>query len=147
MIQRIQSIFLLLAAASAFCLFAFPFGSTATPVETSEIYNDGVYNIQDSAALLALFCIAGGLAFISIFLFKNRGTQLLLGRLAIIANIIGFIMVIIFYYNSVPELQGVEDEENIIGFSLPIAFIVFALLSQKYINKDDKLVSSMDRLR
>ncbi len=147
MIQRIQSIFLLLAAACAFCLFAFPFGTTPSPVESSELYKDGVYDINDSIALLALFCIAGGLAFISIFLFKNRKSQLLLGRLAIIANIIGFIMVIVFYMNNSAGLQEGEDSENIIGFSLPIAFLVFALLAQYYINKDSKLVSSMDRLR
>ncbi|MFT5166484.1 MAG: glucan phosphoethanolaminetransferase (alkaline phosphatase superfamily) [Saprospiraceae bacterium] len=147
MIQRIQSIFLLLAAACAFCLFAFPFGTTESPVIDSSIYDDGIYNIQDSVALLALFCVAGGLTFISIFLFKNRRTQLLLGRLAIIANIIGFIMVLIFYFNNASELQNINDEENVIGFSLPIAFLVFAFLSQWYINKDEKLVSSMDRLR
>jgi glucan phosphoethanolaminetransferase (alkaline phosphatase superfamily) len=147
MIQRIQSIFLLLATACAFSLFGFPFGTTESPVANSSIYNDAIYNIQDSAALLALFCIAGGLAFISIFLFNNRRTQLLLGRLAIIANIIGFIMVLIFYFNNASELQGINDEENIIGLSLPIAFLVFAFLSQWYINKDEKLVSSMDRLR
>lgn len=146
MIQRIQSIFLLLAAACAFCLFAFPFGTTESPVENS-IYADSTYNINDSVALLALFCIAGGLAFISIFLFNNRKTQLLLGRFAIIANIIGFIMVIVFYINSAEVLQNVDDNENIIGFSLPIAFLVFAFLAQRFISKDEKLVDSMDRLR
>ncbi len=146
MIQRIQSIFLLLAAACAFCLFAFPFGTTETEVAQT-IYADGIYNIQDSVALLALFCVAGGLAFISIFLFNNRKTQLLLGRLAIIANIIGFVMVIVFYMNSVEQLGDVNDSENIIGFSLPIAFLVFAFLAQRFINKDEKLVDSMDRLR
>lgn len=146
MIQRIQSIFLLLAAACAFCLFAFPFGTTDTAVSDS-IYSDSVYNIQDSVALLALFCVAGGLAFVSIFLFNNRKTQLLVGRLAMVANIIGFVMVLVFYINSAEVLEGVDDQENIIGFSLPIAFLVFAFLAQHYINKDEKLVGSMDRLR
>jgi peptidoglycan/LPS O-acetylase OafA/YrhL len=147
MIQRIQSIFLFLAAACAFALFAFPFGTTESAVTGSEIYNDGVYDIQDNIALLALFCIAGGLAFISIFMFKNRRTQLLLGRFAIIANIIGFILVLVFYFNNAGELQGVDDQENILGFSLPIAFLVFAFLAQRAINKDDQLVRSSDRLR
>ncbi len=147
MIQRIQSIFLVLAAACAFCLFAFPFGTTESPVADNTIYADGVYNIHDSVALLALFCVAGGLAFISIFLFKNRKTQLLLGRLAIIANIIGFVMVIVFYINNSSTLKEGQDQENIIGFALPLAFLVFAFLAQRAISKDDKLVDSMDRLR
>jgi hypothetical protein len=147
MIQRIQSIFLLLAAVCAFCLFAFPFGTTEAPVADNVLYEDAEYNIMDSPALLALFCIAGGLAFISIFLFNNRKTQIILGRFAVIANILGFILVLIFYFNNSAGLEVGEDQENIIGFSLPIAFLVFAFLALRFISKDDKLVQSMDRLR
>lgn len=147
MIQRIQSLFLLLAAACAFCLFAFPFGTTDSPVADNALYKDGQYNIMDSPALLALFCIAGGLAFISIFLFNNRKVQIMLGRFAVIANVIGFILVIIYYLNNADGLSPGQDQENIIGFSLPIAFLFFAILALRYISKDDKLVQSMDRLR
>ena len=147
MIQRIQSLFLLLAAASAFCLFAVPFGTTASPVADNILYQDAEYNILDSPALLGLFCVAGSLAFISIFLFRNRKIQILLGRFAIIANIIGFVLVLIFYFNNAEGLAVGEDQENIIGFSLPIAFLVFAFLALHYISKDNKLVQSMDRLR
>ena len=72
MIQRIQSLFLLLAAAAAFCLFRFPFANSSNSIEGSAIMNDSLYTIQDHVGLLALFCIAGGLAFVSIFLFNNR---------------------------------------------------------------------------
>lgn len=147
MIQRIQSIFLLLASASAFALFVFPFGTTSAPVAESEIYLDSVYNIHDSLGLLVLFSIAGGLALISIFMFKNRKTQLLVGRLAIVANIIGFILVIVFYFNNAAELQEVNDQENYVGLSLPFVFLLFAILAQRAISKDDKLVRSSDRLR
>lgn len=149
MIQRIQSIFLLLASASAFALFAIPFGTTDEPVAASSIYTDGVYNIQDNMGLLALFCVAGALALFSIFLFKNRKTQLLVGRLAMVANIIGFILVIVFYLQNGAELQAmnVDDQENYFGFSLPIAFLLFAFLAQRAISKDEKLVNSSDRLR
>lgn len=147
MIQRIQSIFLLLASASAFALFAVPFGTTAEPVADSVIYADSVYNIQDSMGLLALFCVAGALAFISIFMYKNRKNQLLIGRFAIIANIIGLILVIVFYFNNASGLQEGIDQENYFGLSLPIIFLLFAILSQRAINKDNKLVESSDRLR
>ena len=147
MIQRIQSIFLLLASASAFALFAVPFGTTPEPVAESAIYADSVYDIQDSNGLLALFCIAGALALLSIFTFKNRKTQLMLGRLAMVANVIGFILVIIFYFQNASELQGIQDEENPIGFALPVIFMVFAILAQRAIRKDEKLVRSTDRLR
>jgi hypothetical protein len=108
---------------------------------------DGVYNIQDSLGLLVIFCVAGALALISIFMYNNRKTQLLLGRFAIIANVIGFILVIVFYINNAAELEGINDEENYIGLSLPFVFLLFAILAQRAITKDDKLVRSSDRLR
>ena len=147
MIQRIQSIFLLLASVCAFALFAIPFGTTSEPVASSAIYADSVYNIQDSTGLLILFCAAGALALISIFMYNNRKSQLLLGRLAMVANIIGFVLVIIFYVNNASELKTVDDQENYLGFSLPIAFLFFAILAQRAISKDENLVKSSDRLR
>ncbi len=149
MIQRIQSIFLLLASVSAFALFAFPFGTTPQPVAESEIYMDGVYNIQDNIGLLVLFCVAGALALVSIFMYNNRKSQLLVGRLAMVANIIGFVLVIIFYFQNGAELEAlnVNDTENLFGFSLPVLFLIFAILAQRAITKDEKLVRSSDRLR
>ena len=146
MIQRIQSVFLLLAAVCAFCLFVFPFASTPQAVTNSELFSDSLYNLNDNIAVLVLFCLAGGLAFVSIFLFKNRKTQLLLGRLAIIANIIGIILAVVHYINNNAGLDKVEVSDQA-GLYLPVGFIIFALLAQRYINKDNKLVSSMDRLR
>ncbi len=146
MIQRIQSIFLLLAAAAAFALFAFPFASTPSAVATSEMFADGQYNLSDNIALLILFCLAGGLAFISIFMFKNRKTQLLVGRLAIVANIIGLVLAIALFMQDKDKL-GTVDPEDGVGLYLPFLFLVFALLAARFIGKDEKLVKSMDRLR
>jgi len=147
MIQRIQSIFLFLASASAFALFAVPFGTTSGPVAESTIYADSAYNIQDSIGLLVLFCLAGALALISIFLYSNRKTQLLLGRFAMIANIIGLILAVVFYINNAAGLQEGIDQENYFGISLPFIFLLFAILAQRAISKDENLVKSSDRLR
>ena len=152
MIQRIQSIFLLLAAACAFGLFALPFANTTELVSNSDIFKDGLYTIQDNIALLALFCLAGGLAFISIFLFKNRKSQLLMGRFAIIANVIGLVLAIALFFRDLNSLDSADNSNDVElsdgwGLYLPIAFLIFALLAQRFINKDDKLVKSMDRLR
>ena len=68
-------------------------------------------------------------------------------RLAMVANIIGFVLVIVFYVQNAAELQQIDDQENYIGFSLPIVFLVLAILAQRAISKDEKLVRSSDRLR
>lgn len=146
MIQRIQSLFLLLAAGSAFSLFALNFASTNNAISQSAIFGDGLYNIQDNIALLILFCLAGGLAFVSIFLFKNRKTQLLLSRIAIVANVIGFILALILFFNDMGTL-GEATPNDELGIGAPIAFLIFGILAMRFINKDEKLVKSMDRLR
>ena len=146
MIQRIQTIFLVLAAACAFGLFGLPFASSAKSSDATSLFADGIYNIHDHIGLLILFCAAGGLTFISIFLFKNRKQQLLLGRFAIVANIIGIILVLVLLFQDGTKAGAAEVQEQM-GVGLPILFLIFAFLSQRYISKDDKLVKSMDRLR
>ena len=146
MIQRIQTIYLALAAACAFGLFGLPFATSTQNADATSLFADGIYNINDHTALLALFCAAGALVLISIFLFNNRQQQLLMGRFAIIANTIGIILVLIFLYQDGAQTGAAEVNEQL-GIGLPILFIVFALLAQRAISKDEKLARSADRLR
>lgn len=146
MIQRVQTIFLFLAAAAAFGLFALPFATTSTAVQASGLFADSSFNLNDHIALLILFCLAGGLALVSIFLFNNRKIQMTLGRLAIVANIIGFVLAIILFMQDRDNL-GAATPDDAMGSLLPLAFLIFGVLALRYINKDEKTVRSMDRLR
>jgi hypothetical protein len=147
MIQRIQSIFLAVAGVLSFGLFGVPFASTGGGVTSSSLFADGMYNLHDNVALLVFFCIAGGLAIIDIFLFKNRPLQIRLGMFAFIANIIGLILgVVLFIQDGIMNAQGVEVDDGI-GVYLPIVAGVFLLLAIRAIRKDDALVKSADRLR
>ena len=110
MIQRIQSILLLLAAAAVFALFKLPFGSSDASIAASALFADRLFNIQDHIALLGFFCLAGALAFIAIFLFKNRSWQLRLSRISIIANILGIIMGIVLFMQDAENMGG-EDPQ------------------------------------
>ncbi len=145
MIQRIQSILLLLAAAAVFALFKLPFGSSET-IAASALFSDGVFTIQDHVGLLGLFCAAGAIAFISIFLFNNRPLQLKLSRVAIIANVIGIILAAVLFMQDSNAMGAAVPEEEL-GLGLPILSIIFAAFAIRFINKDEKLVKSMDRLR
>jgi len=146
MIQRIQSIFLLLASGCAFSLFAFPFAKSQT-MDASTIFADGLYNLQDNIGLLVLFCLAGLLTFVGIFLFRNRKTQLLVNRVAITANIIGLALAVVLFMNDSQNMAKNVNPDDGIGAYLPFVFLVFAFLANHFINKDEKLVQSMDRLR
>lgn len=146
MIQRIQSIFLLLAAIASFGLFKLPFGSSEKAIATSQFLDDKVLNVQDHPAFLGFFIGAGVLALIAIFLFNNRSLQLKVSRVSIVANIVGIIVAAFLIMKDFTNLGNVEPTEDL-GLGLPIFSIIFAGLGIYFINKDEKLVKSMDRLR
>jgi len=137
MIQRIQSVYLLIAAiASAGLIFVFHLWKT----------NEGVLVFAlDELLYFGLFLGSGVLSLILIFMFKNRKSQFVLGRLNIILN---FILLGLFVYRSL-SLSGEASDvsEKGIGILLPIFSIVFIALANKAIKKDEDLVKSVDRLR
>ncbi len=136
MIQRIQTVYLFLAAVcSAGLIFVFHLWTNAaeTPVFAKDDY-----------LYLGLFLGSALLSLISIFSYKNRKTQFVLGRLNIILN---FILLGLFVVQSL-NLSGEADvSEKGIGILLPILSIVFLVLANKAIKKDEDLVKSVDRLR
>ncbi len=146
MIQRIQTIFLLLAAASGFGVLATPFATTSTTVQDSVLFADAIYNVQDNAGLLVMFALAGALSLASVFLFKNRQTQMKICRLAIIANILGFVLAIFIFWRDLAAIHAVTPSDGM-GAYLPLAFLVFGILALRFIRKDEETVKSMDRLR
>lgn len=143
MIQRIQTIYLLLATIALGVLFVLPFASTETVGPS--FFQDQIYNLMDSPVLIGLCGFSILLGFISIFLFKNRPLQKNLALLAGLSTILLGIGVIalLFIENILPNTTI-----NIgVGGILVLVAIIFLFLAVRYINKDINLVKSMDRLR
>ncbi len=136
MIQRIQSIYLLLTAIIAGGLpFVFNLWKTT----------DGtIVFAKDIMFVIAAFLISATISIISIFMFKNRKLQFVLNRLNIILN---FILLIVFVYCSITTSGENEISEKGVGMILPIVSIVLLVLANKAIKKDEDLVKSVDRLR
>ncbi|RZN76603.1 MAG: DUF4293 family protein, partial [Winogradskyella sp.] len=99
---------------------------------------------KDNYLYLGLFLGSALLSLISIFSFKNRKSQFVLGRLNIILN---FILLGVFVYQSLSLSGETLVSEKGIGMILPIFSIVFLVLANKAIKKDEDLVKSVDRLR
>jgi len=136
MLQRIQTIYLLIAAGiSAGLIFVFNLW-----INTDEV----ILFAKDEMLYLSMFLGSAALSLISIFRYKDRKSQFVLGRLNIILN---FILLGLFVYRS-QTLSGETDvSEKGIGILLPIFSIVFLVLANKAIKKDEDLVKSVDRLR
>jgi hypothetical protein len=98
--------------------------------------------------ILAL--IAAIIAIFEIFKFKNRILQLKLGFLnsLIMASTIG----LTFWFSSQGQkewihLSGALGQYMLPGFMLPAAGMLFNVIANRFIRKDENLVRSVDRLR
>ena len=143
MIQRIQTIYLLLAAASSLSLLALPFASSSENISASALFADSTYNLQDNIALLVLFALGGALALIAIFLFKNRKLQIKIGQSVILLLAIGVGVTAYLWFS-----DGTMDKATLgLGMFAPLSGFIFTFLAIRAIRKDEKLVRSADRLR
>jgi hypothetical protein len=136
MLQRIQTVYLLLAAlTSAGLVFILELYTNAVGVS--------IYAI-DVLWLFGLFMFSAFLSLVTIFLFKNRKLQFVLGRINILLN---FILLGLFVYWSLNVSGETQVSEKGIGMLIPVISIVFLVLANKAIKKDEDLVKSVDRLR
>ncbi len=145
MIQRIQSIFLLLAGGSFASLFGLSFATSEKA--TAQFLADKVYNINDHLLLLILVCLAIVVSIGSIFLFKNRGLQLRMGYFSIILSILIPLLAIGLFYGEASSMMSTGEINDELGIYMPILSLLFSFLAVRFIGKDEKLVQSMDRLR
>lgn len=147
MIQRIQSVFLLLASVSAFLLFYFPIWAANISffIYESEVVR---FSVWDSFALRALASIIGSISFINIFIFKKRKIQLFIGWLNI-ALTFAFVATVYFISKQLdfPIARQMITVKLFFGTYLPILIFVFTLLANFFIIRDERKVKSMDRLR
>ncbi len=135
MIQRIQTIWLLLASACAFLTMKFAFFVGAN----SQI-NFGEFNAATNIIILILTSILGTLCLFTIFVFKQRKLQLWLTILAIGISCLN----IFLYFNSKAKYPNSNLAlSSVFAFLIPI-FLIFAA---RAIYKDQKLIKSMNRLR
>ncbi|MEJ5103144.1 DUF4293 family protein [Chryseobacterium sp. MYb328] len=129
MLQRIQTIWALLAVLAAVFLF---------------ITGQDVV-ISDSIPVLNIGCIIlviiGSL---SIFSFKNRKRQILLNTISIIINAL-LIGVLAYWLLSLSG--GINFPEKGIEPIFPLIAVICLLIANVYIRKDERLVKSVDRLR
>jgi len=136
MFQRIQTIYLLMAAGvSAGLIYVFELWLNSEDVK---VFADDINYV------FAAFLASALLSIITIFRYKNRKSQFMLGRLNIILN---FFLLGFFVYQSLNISGETAVSEKGIGMFLPIVSIVFLALANKAIKKDEDLVKSVDRLR
>ncbi len=145
MIQRIQSLFYLLAAICAGVVFLKPLASSNQ--SAAPYLEDQLFDVQDHTILLVVAALAVLLPFVSIFLFKNRPVQKRIGYLSIIFSLLIIVAASLLFFNVGSTMDQSVEIKDEMGLYFPVGAIIFSMIANYFVNKDDKLVSSMDRLR
>lgn len=149
MIQRIQSIFLLSAAAAAVLMFFYPViqiaGNNSIQIYDYESISIGSFDnlIQSGYIVAGLVGIIAVLSFVNIFLYKNRIRQMRI--CTFISLLVIFLVILIIIFSIRTEVKVAST----IGLSsiLPVIIFIFVLIARRSIRKDEALVRSADRLR
>lgn len=163
MIQRIQSLFLLFAAALNPFLFIFPVWEAPVEKGVFELfihkiqYPDTFKPLMQSDELkiflflnIAAVVILTGLALGVIFMYKNRILQMRLSRMGMFLEAVFLAYLLIFFIpEAEPFVRGEMTGEAAygVGVFMPMIAIIMFFLANRFILKDEKLVRSADRLR
>lgn len=129
MLQRIQTIWTLLAVLAA--VFLFITGQDVAVFGSIPVLNIGCI----------VLVIVGAL---SIFSFKNRKRQILLNTISIIINAL---LIGVLAYWLLNLSGGIQFPEKGIEPIFPLIAVICLLIANVYIRKDERLVKSVDRLR
>ncbi|RZK77141.1 MAG: DUF4293 family protein [Pedobacter sp.] len=152
MIQRIQSIWMVLASITIFLMLFIPIAETIAGTKEFWIQATGLYQHENgvtsklesfrplyiSVIALAIMCVA------NIFNFRRRTLQKRICLLAIVL-IFGLAFWSFEYAQQIPG--GVDNAKFSVGAFLPMIAVIFCGLSIRGIRKDEQLLRSAERLR
>jgi hypothetical protein len=145
MIQRVQSLYLFLVTVLSAVLFLVPlFSIQSFAAATEPAGAQTPFMINTNSFLLILNCAIGAVAFISIFLYRKRVTQIKACNLTMI--LICVFVGLLFY--TADTLNGMNQRVQYqFGTYLPLIQLVFTFLALRGIKRDEELVKSANRLR
>lgn len=152
MIQRIQTIFLLLTAilmavTSFSPLLVIRMPDTALLDFTScGILSENGGLLKPTWGVICMAAIGSFFAFVNIFLYKKRKIQIRMGYMTSFFIVLFYLALGSYFYffcnNSGAELSCIHY-----GAVLPFVALLLNILAIARIKKDDKLVKSLDRIR
>jgi hypothetical protein len=158
MIQRIQTVYLFLAAICGALTFFFTYAHFLEgDIKVAEYAMFGVFNVQSDTFEMAgpyafpawvFGALSTLLPFVAIFLYKKRPVQYRIARLAFLSNL-AYAVYLFFAIDAIAESLYAGDITVLhhIGFYLPVAALPLCFLAVRGIKKDEALVKSLDRIR
>ena len=141
MIQRIQSIWLLLAGIAGLMTYKLPLWSGK--LQDGSLKN---FTGRESLPLFAAIVVTCLLGFVTIFLYRNRKNQKNLTLLGLLLSL-GIIAMEFFIVDGYKTSLNFIESSWQIGAIMPIIMVILFFLAYQGIRNDEKLVKSVVRLR
>lgn len=141
MIQRKQTLWLLLAAIASCLTLKFPYYTgniikdTVTGIKTFELLN-----ARFDIFITILSVAVGVAALITIFLYNDRKKQMLFTA---VNTVVSVLVIVLYYLQTKKFIDGAYSITSIFAIAVPV-LLIMAIVG---INKDEKLIKSVDRLR
>lgn len=169
MIQRIQSIYLFLAAVLVAIFLFCPIAQFDTPDGLYSFTSQGVSTVMAAPAVTPDTTEAGAtvtqtsvftptwgvfvlgivitvLSLVAIFLYKNRPTQARICMINAFFLVTFYIIIFLSGYTFREDLSATQTSWTAY-IIMPFVALLLDILAYKAINKDEQLVRSMDRIR
>ena len=158
MIQRIQSVFLLLLALAMLAVAVLPLWTKTDPLSHASLTLTAFRLLREGAPgaggtvsstwpIGALALTTAATALYAIFQYRRRSVQLLLCSLNLLL-IVSTLGAEFLYSGRADQLLNIKMEGHFLtGFYLPTLALMLNLLASRYIRADERLVRSQDRLR
>lgn len=149
MIQRIQTLWLLLATAAAASMFFLPLayiyaGDTEMVLRFSGLYHSASGELYDTAYTIAgLIGITALLSFITIFLYKRRVLQM---RLCVYTAVLMVAIMALTAYYLFYKFADFEIVPEFMVF-MPLVGFILLLMARRAVKRDEGLVRAIDRIR
>ncbi len=141
MIQRIQSVWLLLAGIAGLLTYKLPLWEGILQDNSVKSFIG-----PESLLLFAVIIATCLLGFVTIFLYKNRSLQ---KNLAFVGMVLSIAIIAMEYFivEDFKSLQNFKTSAWKFGAIMPGLMLVFFLMAYQGIRRDEKMIKSLERLR
>jgi peptidoglycan/LPS O-acetylase OafA/YrhL len=140
MIQRQQTLWLLLATAAAILTFMFPFATGEEIVQKTALKQPAEIIAGGNFFTLLLTIASIGISTVAIFMFKDRKLQIKLCLLGLLVSV----LILVLYFMGMKKLLSATPA---LWAILPVAVAAGYFMAFRNIRKDEKLIKTLDKLR
>ncbi|MFI3331186.1 MAG: DUF4293 domain-containing protein [Rikenellaceae bacterium] len=154
MIQRIQTVYLLLVTLFTGLMFALPLAEFMGDGQTASLWAYGILDadsvrILPTSQMAVLMTLSTILPFMTVFLYKRRWLQIrmCLVQFVLQLGIIAFLVYYILKLNSTFAQYSMHSMSLGVADIFPVLNLILIFLAYRGVVKDEALIKSLNRIR